>query len=64
MELHNGLYPLKEDDDIRTVHDWLEFALKRLIHIYVKHVEHVVEERVDEDEGNEGDDEHELKKKK
>ena len=27
MELHNSLYPLKEDNDIRVVHDWLEFAL-------------------------------------
>ena len=26
MELHNGLFPLKKDDDVRALRDWLEFA--------------------------------------
>ena len=26
MELHNGLFPLKKDNDVRAVRDWLEFA--------------------------------------
>nr|POF22839.1 hypothetical protein CFP56_33989 [Quercus suber] len=62
MELHNGLFPLKKDDEVRAICDWLEFAPKRLIHIYVKHVEQVVKEKVDEDQGNEGDNEHEFHK--
>ena len=62
MELHNGLFPLKKDDDVRAVHDQLEFAPERLIHRYVKHVEQVVKEKVDEDQGNEGDDKHEFHK--
>ena len=39
MELHNGLFPLKKDDDVRALRDWLEFAPERLVHIYVEHVE-------------------------
>ena len=62
MELHNGLCPFKEDGDVRVIHGLLEFAPKRLIYIYVKHIEEVVEEQVDEDQGNEGDDEHEFHK--
>ena len=62
MELHNGLCPIKEDGDVRAIHDWLEFAPERLIHIYVKHIEEAVEEQVDKDQGNEGDDEHEFHK--
>lgn len=61
MELHNGLFPLKKDDDVKAVRDWLEFAPERLIHIYVEHVEQPVKE-VNEDQGNEGDDEHEFHK--
>ena len=49
MELHNGLFPLKKDNDVRAVRDWLEFALERLIHIYVKYVEQAIKEKVDED---------------
>ena len=26
MELHNGQFPLKKDDDVRALRDWLEFA--------------------------------------
>ena len=63
MELHNGLFPLKKDNDVRAVRDWLEFAPERLIHIYVKHVEQAVKEKVVEDQGNEGDDENEFHKK-
>ena len=55
MELHNGLCPFKEVGDVRAIHGWLEFVPKRLIYIYVKHIEEVVEEQVDEDQGNEGD---------
>ena len=55
MEFHNCLFSLKKDDDVRALRDWLEFALERLIHIYMEHV-------VDEDQGNEGDDEHEFHK--
>ena len=62
MELHNGLCLLNKDSDVRALRGWLEFVPEKLIHIYVKHVEQVVEEWVDEDEGNEGDDEDELKK--
>ena len=62
MELHNGLCPFKEVGDVRAIHGWLEFVPKRLIYIYVKHIEEVVEEQVDEDQGNEGDDEHEFHK--
>ena len=62
MELHNGLCPIKEDGDVRAIHDWLEFAPERLIHIYVKHIEEAVEEQVDKDQGNEGDDENEFHK--
>ena len=60
MELYNGLCPLNKDGDIRALHDQLEFALEKLIHIYVKHVEQAVEEQVDENQGNEGDNEHEC----
>ena len=62
MELHNGLCPFKEDGYVRALHDWLEFALERLMHIYVKHIEEGDKEQVNEVQGNEGDDEHELKK--
>ena len=62
MELHNSLFPLKKDDDVRATCDWLEFAPERLIHIYVEHVEQVVREKVDEDQGNECDDEHKFHK--
>ena len=62
MELHNGLFPLKKDDDVRVVRDWLEFAPKRLIHVYVEHVEQAIREKVDKDQGNERDDEHEFHK--
>ena len=62
MELHSGLCSLNKDGDVRALRDWLEFAPKKLIHIYVKHVEQVVEQQVDEDQGNEGDDEHECYK--
>ena len=62
MELHNGLFPLNKDNDVRAIRDWLEFALERLIHIYVKHVEQAVKEKVVEDQGNEGDDENEFHK--
>ena len=33
-----------------------------MVHIYVEHVEQAVKEKVDEDQGNEGDDEHEFHK--
>ena len=37
---------------------WLvKFALERLIRIYVKHAEQAVKEKVDRDQGNEGNDE-------
>nr|POE82892.1 hypothetical protein CFP56_28297 [Quercus suber] len=62
MELHNGLCSLNKDGDVRALRDWLEFAPEKLIHIYVKHVEQAFEEQVDEDQGNEGDDEHECYK--
>ena len=62
MELHNGLFPLKKDNDVRAVRDWLEFALERLIHIYVKYIEQAIKEKVDEDQGSKGDDEHEFHK--
>ena len=58
MELHNGLCSLNEDGDVRAIREWLEFALEKLLHIYVKHVK----QAVDEDQGNEGDDEHEFYK--
>ena len=48
MELHNGLCPFKEDGYVRVIHDWLEFALERLIHIYVKHIEEGGKEQVNE----------------
>ena len=47
MELHNGLCSLTKDGDVRALRDWLEFALEKLIHIYVKHVEQAFEEQVD-----------------
>ncbi|XP_030936226.1 uncharacterized protein LOC115961374 [Quercus lobata] len=62
MELHNGLCSLNKDGDVRALRDRLEFAPEKLIYIYVKHVEQVVEQQVDEDQGNEGDDEHERYK--
>ena len=62
MVLHNGLYPFKEDGYVRALHDLLEFALERLIHIYVKHIKEAGKEQVDEVQGNEGDDEHEFHK--
>ena len=31
MELHNDLFPLKKNDDVRAICDWLEFAPERLI---------------------------------
>ena len=32
MELHNGQFPLKKDDDVRALRDWLEFAPEKLVH--------------------------------
>ena len=56
MELHNDLFSLKKNDDVRAICDWLEFALERLICIYVKHAEQAIKEKVDGDQGNVGDD--------
>ena len=44
MELHNGLCSLNEDGDVRAIREWLEFALEKLLHIYVKHVKQAVDE--------------------
>ena len=45
MELHNDLFPLKKNDDVRAICDWLEFAPERLIRIYVKHADQAVKEK-------------------
>ena len=44
MKLHNGLCSLNVDGDVRAIREWLEFALEKLLHIYVKHVKQAVDE--------------------